>query len=115
MPEWIGGIFVDGHVYLGAAIPAFDSILAASRPIPGLSAGTACRHRSGRTSPATCAALACLATLLAGQDVALSDDILDRIDEIVPPGTDVGTLDQAYQPPALENPSLRRRKLAPPS
>jgi hypothetical protein len=28
--------------------------------------------------------------LLAGIDVTLSDDILDRIDEIVPPGTDVG-------------------------
>jgi aryl-alcohol dehydrogenase-like predicted oxidoreductase len=47
--------------------------------------------------------------LLAGVDVTLTDDILDRIDEIVPPGTDVGTLDQAYQPPALADPSLRRR------
>jgi aryl-alcohol dehydrogenase-like predicted oxidoreductase len=49
--------------------------------------------------------------LLAGLDVTLSDDILDRIDEIVPPGTDVGTLDQAYEPPALQNPTLRRRPL----
>jgi len=49
--------------------------------------------------------------LLAGLDVTLTDDVLDRIDEIVPPGTDVGTLDQAYQPPALENPSLRRRPM----
>jgi aryl-alcohol dehydrogenase-like predicted oxidoreductase len=49
--------------------------------------------------------------LLAGLDVALTDDVLDRIDEIVPPGTDVGILDQAYQPPALQNPSLRRRPL----
>ena len=49
--------------------------------------------------------------LLSGLDVTLTDDILDRIDEIVPPGTDVGTLDQAYQPPALENPSLRRRPM----
>ena len=47
--------------------------------------------------------------LLAGVDVALSDDILDRIDEIVPPGTDVGTLDQEYLPPALLDPALRRR------
>jgi aryl-alcohol dehydrogenase-like predicted oxidoreductase len=47
--------------------------------------------------------------LLAGLDVALTDEILDRIDEIVPPGTDVGTLDQAYLPPALLNSSLRRR------
>jgi aryl-alcohol dehydrogenase-like predicted oxidoreductase len=50
--------------------------------------------------------------LLAGLDVTLADDILDRIDDIVPPGTDVGTLDQAYQPPALENSGLRRRPLA---
>ncbi len=49
--------------------------------------------------------------LLAGFDVALTDDILDRIDEIVPPGTDIGTLDQAFQSPALQNPGLRRRPL----
>ncbi|WP_432049482.1 aldo/keto reductase [Verrucosispora sp. NA02020] len=47
--------------------------------------------------------------LLDGVDVALSDDVLDRIDEIVPPGTDVTRLDQAYVPPALIEPALRRR------
>jgi aryl-alcohol dehydrogenase-like predicted oxidoreductase len=48
--------------------------------------------------------------LLAGVDVALTDDVLDRIDEIVPPGTDVGAPDQsAYLPPALRQPDLRRR------
>jgi len=48
--------------------------------------------------------------LLAGVDVRLSDEILDRIDEIVPPGTDVGAPDaSAYLPPALLRPSLRRR------
>ena len=47
--------------------------------------------------------------LLAAADVTLTDEILDQIDEIVPPGTDVGTLDQAYQPPALLNSGLRRR------
>ncbi|MEU3980482.1 aldo/keto reductase [Streptomyces sp. NPDC026672] len=47
--------------------------------------------------------------LLAGVDVVLDDDLLDRIDEIVPPGTDVGTLDQAFVPPALRHPGLRRR------
>src|SRR3954469_9619633 len=46
--------------------------------------------------------------LLAGVNVSLSDDILDRIDEIVPPGTDVGALDMAYQPPAIQRTSLRR-------
>jgi Aldo/keto reductase family len=49
--------------------------------------------------------------LLAGLDVTLGDEILDRIDEIVPPGTDVGTLDQAYLPPALEQTDLRRRRI----
>jgi aryl-alcohol dehydrogenase-like predicted oxidoreductase len=47
--------------------------------------------------------------LLAGMDVTLGDDVLDRIDEIVPPGTDVGALDQAYVPPAIQLASLRRR------
>jgi aryl-alcohol dehydrogenase-like predicted oxidoreductase len=48
--------------------------------------------------------------LLASVDVALTDDILDRLDEIVPPGTDIGAPDQsAYRPPALRHPALRRR------
>jgi aryl-alcohol dehydrogenase-like predicted oxidoreductase len=47
--------------------------------------------------------------LLAGADVTLANEILDQIDEIVPHGTDIGTLDQAYLPPALLNSSLRRR------
>jgi aryl-alcohol dehydrogenase-like predicted oxidoreductase len=47
--------------------------------------------------------------LLAGADVTLTDEILDQIDEIVPPGTDVGMLDMAYRPPALRRLDLRRR------
>ena len=43
-----------------------------------------------------------------GVDVTLTDEILDQIDEIVPPGTDVGSLDMAYLPPALQQPGLRR-------
>jgi aryl-alcohol dehydrogenase-like predicted oxidoreductase len=51
--------------------------------------------------------------LLAGVDVTLTDEILDRIDEIVPPGTDVGAADQsAYLPPALQHPDLRRRPVS---
>ena len=53
--------------------------------------------------------MAHLDDLLAGIDVTLTDDVLDRIDEIVPPGTDVGTLDQIPVPPALRTPGLRRR------
>jgi aryl-alcohol dehydrogenase (NADP+) len=50
--------------------------------------------------------------LLAGVDVVLSGDVLDRIDEIVPPGTDIGTLDQAYVPSAIQQAALRRRPLS---
>ncbi|MCO8276561.1 aldo/keto reductase [Actinoplanes sp. TRM 88003] len=50
-----------------------------------------------------------LDALLAGLDVTLTDDILDQIDEIVPPGTDIGVLDQAVQPPPLLDAALRRR------
>jgi hypothetical protein len=50
--------------------------------------------------------------LLAGVDVVLSDEVLDQIDEIVPPGTDIGTLDQAYVPPAIQRTDLRRRPLS---
>jgi aryl-alcohol dehydrogenase (NADP+) len=45
-------------------------------------------------------------------DLVLTDDLLDRIDAIVPPGTDIGQLDMAYQPAALTDASLRRRTVA---
>jgi aryl-alcohol dehydrogenase-like predicted oxidoreductase len=50
--------------------------------------------------------------VLAGAGVTLTDEILDRIDEIVPPGTNIGTLDMAYRPPALQRPDLRRRPVS---
>jgi aryl-alcohol dehydrogenase-like predicted oxidoreductase len=49
--------------------------------------------------------------LLAGLHITLTDEILDRIDEIVPPGTDVGTLDMVYVPPAIRRTDLRRRSV----
>jgi aryl-alcohol dehydrogenase-like predicted oxidoreductase len=49
--------------------------------------------------------------LLAGADLVLSDDVLDQIDAIVPPGTDVGRMDMAYSPPAIQNTLMRRRPL----
>jgi aryl-alcohol dehydrogenase-like predicted oxidoreductase len=47
--------------------------------------------------------------VLAGVNVTLTDEILGQIDEIVPPGTNVGALDMAYRPPAIQRPGLRRR------
>jgi len=51
--------------------------------------------------------------LLAGAEVVLDDELLDRIDEIVPPGVDVAPLEgAAYSPPSIAQASLRRRPMA---
>lgn len=47
--------------------------------------------------------------LLAAADVELSDEILDRIDAVVPPGTGVGRMDQEYNTPGIVDARLRRR------
>jgi aryl-alcohol dehydrogenase-like predicted oxidoreductase len=50
-----------------------------------------------------------LESQLPAADVVLSDELLDRIDEIVPPGTNLNPGDAGYVPPALGSPELRRR------
>jgi aryl-alcohol dehydrogenase-like predicted oxidoreductase len=47
---------------------------------------------------------------LGAVDVQLSDELLDRIDEIVPPGTTFNRFDQGYQAPELSDPHARRRR-----
>jgi aryl-alcohol dehydrogenase-like predicted oxidoreductase len=49
-----------------------------------------------------------LESQLTAADVVLSDDILDRIDEIVPPGVNINPDDGGWPNPALE-PAARRR------
>jgi len=49
-----------------------------------------------------------LETQLAASDVVLTDDVLDRIDEIVPPATTINPADSSFNNPALE-PAARRR------
>jgi aryl-alcohol dehydrogenase-like predicted oxidoreductase len=49
-----------------------------------------------------------LESQLTAADVTLSEDVLDRIDEIVPPGTNLNPGDAGWSNPALE-PSARRR------
>jgi aryl-alcohol dehydrogenase-like predicted oxidoreductase len=46
---------------------------------------------------------------LAGSELELSDDVLDRIDEIVPPGESVGAMDMVYRGPEVGEARLRRR------
>ncbi|WP_307134855.1 aldo/keto reductase [Streptomyces aurantiacus] len=52
-----------------------------------------------------------LEDLLRGAGTTLDDDVLDRIDAIVPPGTDISPLDVSYTPPSLTDPTLRRRPI----
>jgi hypothetical protein len=50
-----------------------------------------------------------LESQLGAADVVLSDDVLDRIDEIVPPGVTLSRADAGYAAPELRNAALRRR------
>ncbi|MFD3920971.1 aldo/keto reductase [Streptomyces sp. NPDC058595] len=47
--------------------------------------------------------------LLKGASLSLDDATLDRIDEIVPPGTNIYQPDGAWRPPVLTDPARRRR------
>lgn len=51
-----------------------------------------------------------LESQLGAVDVTLGTDVLDRIDEIVPPGVNLGHDDTGYTPDALADPFLRRRR-----
>ena len=46
---------------------------------------------------------------LGAPDVRLDDAVLDRIDELVPPGTNLNAADGGYQPPAIASAWRRRR------
>ena len=50
-----------------------------------------------------------LTSLLKSYEIRLDGEILDRIDEIVPPGTDLNTADSGWAPRWLSEPALRRR------
>jgi aryl-alcohol dehydrogenase-like predicted oxidoreductase len=51
-----------------------------------------------------------LESQLGAADVVLDDALLDRIDELVPPGRNFNPADAGYTPPALTDSSLRRRR-----
>ncbi len=50
-----------------------------------------------------------LESQLGAAGVSLAPEILDRIDEIVPPGTNLNQADGGYLPPSLTDPARRRR------
>jgi aryl-alcohol dehydrogenase-like predicted oxidoreductase len=53
--------------------------------------------------------MAQLDDLLAGVETTLDDETLDRLDEIIKPGTNVNDADAGWEPPSLTEPHLRRR------
>jgi len=50
-----------------------------------------------------------LTSQLGAADVVLDDDVLDQIDEIVPPGTNFSFADAGYAPPSIAEAGRRRR------
>jgi aryl-alcohol dehydrogenase-like predicted oxidoreductase len=50
-----------------------------------------------------------LESQLGAADVRLTSELLDRIDEIVPPGRNLNPADAGWRPPALADPARRRR------
>jgi aryl-alcohol dehydrogenase-like predicted oxidoreductase len=50
-----------------------------------------------------------LESQLSAVEHRLSDEVLDRIDEIVPPGSDLNPGDGAWEPPSIADKTLRRR------
>ena len=54
--------------------------------------------------------MAQLVDQLGADAVELGDDVLDRIDELVAPGTNLNARDAGYVAPALTDPTQRRRR-----
>ena len=50
-----------------------------------------------------------LESQLPAADIGLTADVLDRIDELVPPGTNFNSADAGYLPPMVAKASARRR------
>jgi hypothetical protein len=50
-----------------------------------------------------------LESQLGAADVVLAEDVLDRIDEIVAPGTNLNPADSGYLPSSLADKARRRR------
>ena len=52
-----------------------------------------------------------LESQLPAAEIRLSQEVLDKIDEIVPPGITLNPTDDGWTPPAIADPRLRRRSL----
>ncbi|BCB91193.1 aldo/keto reductase [Phytohabitans suffuscus] len=82
------------------------------RPLPELAVAFAAAHPAVTSVIIGPRTMEQLDGLLKGATLTLDDGILDRIDEIVPPGTDLYRADGAWRSPYLTDPARRRRPLA---
>jgi aryl-alcohol dehydrogenase-like predicted oxidoreductase len=81
----------------------------AGMPLPHLAVGFVLAHPAITSVIIGPRTIEHLDSLLAGADTRLGGDVLDRIDQIVPPGTDLNPADSYYIPPALIDKAHRRR------
>src|SRR5207253_5875017 len=51
-----------------------------------------------------------LESQLGAADLVLDDDLLDQIDDVVPPATNLNPADNGWLPPSTRDPALRRRR-----
>jgi aryl-alcohol dehydrogenase-like predicted oxidoreductase len=75
----------------------------------GLSLGFVLRHPAVTSVIIGPRTMEHLESQLPAAGATLPDDVLDRIDEIVPPGVTLNPDDAGWQSPALTDPALRRR------
>ncbi len=78
-------------------------------PLPQLAIAFVIRHPAITAAIVGPRTMEQLEGVLGALDLDLSDDLLDRIDAIVPPGRNLNPADAGWTPPALADPSLRRR------
>ena len=95
------------------AIEALEAAAAAGgHSVMGLAIGFVLKHPAVTSAIIGPRTPEQLAGLLEVADVKLDTATLDRIDEIVPPGTSISREDDGYVPPAIADSSRRRRAAA---
>ncbi|MFE6741596.1 aldo/keto reductase [Streptomyces tubercidicus] len=99
-----------GNARKAEAVRALSQVAAeAGLPLPHLATAFVRSHPAVTSVIIGPRTLDQLESMLAGSELTLGADILDRIDAIVPPGTDLNREDSYYTPPAIADASLRRR------
>jgi aryl-alcohol dehydrogenase-like predicted oxidoreductase len=94
---------------LDAVTSLADLAAEAGMPLIHLALAFVCQHPGVTSAIIGPRTMEHLESQLGAAEVTLTADLLDRIDAIVPPGTNLNPADRGYEPPALAEASLRRR------